>query len=169
MKEERQEQNAATLMNLATVLLTIMLMEAGHNAHEAVGLHSFPHELVEMILFHATQSPTQSSTHSLNHKFGSATLIVCRFVCHQWKLALPLPPQPLSGQEFAAVVAGEGHLSLLQWARANHCSWYARVCEQAALGGHLELLKWAREHGCKWYSMEMPVMAARHESPEMLK
>ena len=43
----------------------------------------------------------------------------------------------------------DGHLNVLQWARANGCEWDANVCAQAAEGGHLEVLKWAHLNGCK--------------------
>jgi hypothetical protein len=48
------------------------------------------------------------------------------------------------------LVAGAGHLGVLQWAREQDspCQWDRRTCESAAEGGHLEVLKWAWEHGC---------------------
>ena len=48
--------------------------------------------------------------------------------------------------------AGGDHLQLLQWARENQCPWNEDTCSNAAGGGHLELLKWARFHGCPWDS-----------------
>ena len=46
--------------------------------------------------------------------------------------------------------AGRGHLSLLQWLRAEGCAWDAQTCSRAAFGGHLEVLIWARQNGCEW-------------------
>ena len=39
---------------------------------------------------------------------------------------------------------------MLQWARANGCTWNASTCSEAACGGHLEVLQWARANGCPW-------------------
>ena len=43
-----------------------------------------------------------------------------------------------------AQAAHGGHLTVLQWARANGCVWDTSTCEQAARGGHLTVLQWAR-------------------------
>jgi hypothetical protein len=48
------------------------------------------------------------------------------------------------------VAAGGGHLKVLQWARAEECSWNAMTCMSAARNGHLEVLQWARAEGCPW-------------------
>jgi len=39
-----------------------------------------------------------------------------------------------------------GHLHVLQWARAQEppCPWDADVCTFAATNGHLEVLQWLR-------------------------
>ena len=50
------------------------------------------------------------------------------------------------------MAAGGGHLQVLQWARANGCTWNKDVCSKAALGGHLQVLQWARANGCPWDS-----------------
>jgi hypothetical protein len=42
---------------------------------------------------------------------------------------------------------------VLQWARANGCSWNEDTCASAAAGGHLEVLKWARANGCPWNAL----------------
>jgi hypothetical protein len=42
----------------------------------------------------------------------------------------------------------EGHLALLQWARANGCDWTDFVTSYAAQAGQLHILKWAVENGC---------------------
>merc|ERR1711904_264377 len=46
-----------------------------------------------------------------------------------------------------AWAAENGHLKVLQWARANGCPWDKWTCSKAALKGHLEVLKWARAKG----------------------
>jgi hypothetical protein len=46
--------------------------------------------------------------------------------------------------------AGNGHLEVLQWARANGSPWDEWTCTKAARNGHLEVLKWARANGCPW-------------------
>jgi hypothetical protein len=43
-----------------------------------------------------------------------------------------------------------GHLSVLQWGRADGCPWDWRTCRNAAEGGHLAVLQWARANGCPW-------------------
>jgi len=48
----------------------------------------------------------------------------------------------------SSATAKGGHLSVLQWKRANGC----RTCQFAAEGGHLSVLQWARENGCDWDS-----------------
>ena len=48
-----------------------------------------------------------------------------------------------------------GHLEVLQWARANECSWNASTCANAARKGHLEVLQWARTNGCPWNEMDL--------------
>ena len=49
-----------------------------------------------------------------------------------------------------AYAAKNGHLEVLQWARARGCPWDERTCACAAWNGHLEVLQWARAHGCPW-------------------
>jgi hypothetical protein len=46
--------------------------------------------------------------------------------------------------------AGNGHMEVLQWARANGSPWDEWTCTKAARNGHLEVLKWARANGCPW-------------------
>ena len=43
-----------------------------------------------------------------------------------------------------AQAAHGGHITVLQWARAQGCVWDTSTCEQAARGGHLTVLQWAR-------------------------
>ena len=47
-----------------------------------------------------------------------------------------------------AIDADEGHLDLLQWARAQDCPWKEDICWAAAAGEHTALLQWARARGC---------------------
>ena len=49
-----------------------------------------------------------------------------------------------------AIRSMQGHLQVLQWARANDCPWNVTTCSQAAGGGHLSVLLWARRNGCPW-------------------
>jgi hypothetical protein len=58
-------------------------------------------------------------------------------------------PTAVHGTSRRAAAEG-GHLDVLQWERANGCSWVQSTCEVAAKGGHLEVLKWARANGCPW-------------------
>ena len=39
---------------------------------------------------------------------------------------------------------------MLQWARANGCSWNENTCLVAAVMGHLEVLQWLHANGCPW-------------------
>ena len=48
------------------------------------------------------------------------------------------------------MAAKNGHLAVLQWARAKGCPWGWRTCAMAARNGYLEVLQWARAHGCPW-------------------
>nr|WIL04766.1 ankyrin repeat-containing protein [Cedratvirus duvanny] len=50
------------------------------------------------------------------------------------------------------IAAKNGHLEVLQWARANGCPWNEGTCTYAAGNGHLEVLQWARANGCPWNS-----------------
>lgn len=38
---------------------------------------------------------------------------------------------------------------MLQWARAHGCDWDARTCSYAAADGHLQVLQSARANGCE--------------------
>jgi hypothetical protein len=40
-----------------------------------------------------------------------------------------------------------GHLEVLQWARANGCPWSSDMCKDAADNGHLHVVKWALANG----------------------
>merc|ERR1719262_62002 len=52
--------------------------------------------------------------------------------------------------DLCLVAAFNGHLAVLQWARAHGCTWDGTTCAYAAMNGHLEVLKWARAQGCPW-------------------
>lgn len=53
-----------------------------------------------------------------------------------------------------AAAADGGHLSVLQWLRAQHppCPWSDAVCKFAAASNHLSILQWARGQSppCEW-------------------
>ena len=44
-----------------------------------------------------------------------------------------------------------GHLAVLQWARARGCPWNEYTCGNAAESGNLAVLQWARAQGCPEY------------------
>jgi hypothetical protein len=49
------------------------------------------------------------------------------------------------------MAAANGHLHILNWARANgYPPWDESICSHAAENGHLHVLKWARENNCPW-------------------
>jgi hypothetical protein len=47
-----------------------------------------------------------------------------------------------------ASAAQAGHLSVLQWARANGCPWDNDTVVAAETHGHFEVLRWALANGC---------------------
>ncbi len=49
---------------------------------------------------------------------------------------------------FMNLVAKNGYLKIMKWARDNNCPWDRWTCSYAAKNGHLEVLKWARENNC---------------------
>jgi len=53
-------------------------------------------------------------------------------------------------EDTCAYAAMNGHLAVLEWARANGCPWNEDTCAYAALNGHLAVLQWARANGCPW-------------------
>ena len=61
-----------------------------------------------------------------------------------------------------------GHLEVLQWARAHGCPWDKWTCAYAAEGGHLEVLQWARANGCPWDNRTC-IAAAENGHLEVLK
>ena len=46
------------------------------------------------------------------------------------------------------MAAYNGHLAVLQWARAQGCPWDENTCSCAAMDGHLAVLQWAQAQGC---------------------
>merc|ERR1719443_954090 len=64
--------------------------------------------------------------------------------------ALEGPAQSEFESGLCAYAAMNGHLEVLQWARAHGCPWNTSTCAEAAENGHLEVLQWARAHGCPW-------------------
>ena len=56
---------------------------------------------------------------------------------------------------FRLAAATNGKLEVLQWARANGCSWDASTGYSAARNGHLEVLQWAQAHECPTESDEI--------------
>jgi hypothetical protein len=54
------------------------------------------------------------------------------------------------GRSVCAGAAMGGHLTVLQWLRANDCPWALGTCSIAAQHGHLPILQWARANGCPW-------------------
>lgn len=60
-----------------------------------------------------------------------------------------------------AAAAENGHLDCLKFCRANGCPWDMWTCIRASKGGHLNTLKWSRENGCKWHQ-DVAVYAAIH-------
>jgi hypothetical protein len=59
-------------------------------------------------------------------------------------------PCDWDGEDPCAAAAGNGHLAVLQWARANGCPWDIFTCRAAIRGGHLAVLQWLRANGCSW-------------------
>jgi hypothetical protein len=79
---------------------------------------------------------------------------------------------PWSREELCEVVAGGGHLEVLQWMRGQTppCPWGAGSCAAAALGGHLEVLQWMRglTSPC-WWGERTSAEAARGGHIELLQ
>jgi hypothetical protein len=106
-----------------------------------------PVELVQLVLRY---------THPL-------TWPCCRLVCHRWKAILDGMgvDYQYDPKEYLRLVALQGWLSVLKWARANGCSWDVWVCAHAAGGGHLEVLQWVRSNGCPWHAWTCAYAAER--------
>jgi len=79
---------------------------------------------------------------------GEVDTVPCKAVCRTWRRLLPAASSPPPPCDYAAHVAAQGWLSLLQWARANGCPWDKWTCARAAWGGHLEVVQWAYANGC---------------------
>ncbi|AJF96999.1 ankyrin repeat protein [Pandoravirus inopinatum] len=50
----------------------------------------------------------------------------------------------------AYTAAANGHLGVLERARAAKCPWDETACQAAARSGRLNILQWLRRHGCPW-------------------
>ena len=104
-----------------------------------------PVETSSIILYQATHTPDPGE--------NASALIVCRFVCRQWRDSLPRPPfrHPTSrvqtfAEHFMSSIAEKGYLAVMKWARENGAPLYSTSSfEKAAGGGHLETLKWLAE------------------------
>ena len=46
------------------------------------------------------------------------------------------------------MAAYNGHLAVLQWARAQGCPWDENTCSSAGENGLLAILEWAQVQGC---------------------
>jgi hypothetical protein len=55
-----------------------------------------------------------------------------------------------SGLDLCSEAAANGHLHVLQWARADGYPWDHATCTSAARGGHLAVLQWLHANGCPW-------------------
>ena len=55
-------------------------------------------------------------------------------------------------EQTCALAARNGHLAVLQWARAKGCPWDKRTCSYAAESGHLAVLRWAQAQGCPFHT-----------------
>ena len=66
------------------------------------------------------------------------------------------------------MLLANGHLEVLQWARANGCDWDSLTCTYAAANGHLEVLQWARANGCDWNPRACIAEAGRSEHWEIV-
>jgi len=130
------------------------------------GWFSLPTEIAKIILhvaFDASSFPLTTKNRNLDR----VTLIIARFVCHQWKdLLSPFSPSCgsplLSSCHFVAEIAGRGWMSGLQWARKQGSPWNELACAQGARGGHLDIVKWLREQGCHWDSSTADGAAGGH-------
>src|SRR5271155_2600203 len=60
---------------------------------------------------------------------GVSTM-VCALVCKEWRSINSA--RKITAHYWIALVAENGYLTLLQWARANGCPWNALTCDLAA-------------------------------------
>ncbi len=113
-----------------------------------------PNELLSEILVHPSQPIWQ---------------LICKHVCQRWRVLLSgISASASRSASRASVLAREGHLEVLQWARSQGYPWSWNVCAAAASGGHLEVLQWARSQGCPW-NEQTCADAARGGHLEMLQ
>jgi len=81
------------------------------------------------------------------------TVIVCRFVCRQWRDLLPLPslwPIQEGGKkyDFAQQAARAGHLTLVAWARQYGCPLTRATFQAAGEFGNMGVIQWLYENNC---------------------
>jgi len=114
-EEEPSNSPEMGIKNERTVSLSLNSEEQDH-----CPWNSLPVEIGSIILHQATNTPDLGE--------NSSALIVCRFVCRQWRDSLPQPPSnaPTSrfqsfATHFISLVAEKGYLSILKWARENGC------------------------------------------------
>ncbi|AJF97817.1 ankyrin repeat protein [Pandoravirus inopinatum] len=100
--------------------------------------NALPIEIIHMVL-----------TRHLDDRYD---WVYARTVCTLWASLLPIVKGNVwyDNGFFASKAAAEGHLSLLQWARAQGIPWNCFACSCAAAYGHLSVLKWLRAEGCPW-------------------
>jgi hypothetical protein len=49
-----------------------------------------------------------------------------------------------------SIAAENGHLNVLQWARAHGCEWGTTTCRRAAKKGQYDIVEWELANGCPW-------------------
>lgn len=101
-----------------------------------------------MLALSSTTTTVTSTTSGGHGESVVAWWVVPRFVCRRWnELVVAEAGQDAvkAPRDFSAQVAGQGWLSVLEWARANSCPWHGATDYRAARGGHLAVLMWMHE------------------------
>ena len=88
--------------------------------------------LKDRYISHFMLSCTSSRLHLIVSKYANERQIPRELNCH--------------------LIASQGYLNILKWARYNGYSWDRRTCAEAARNGHFEVLQWACYAGCEWNS-----------------
>jgi len=127
-------------------------MKAAHSIHEVAGYCGFaylPVELTSNILEFATHTTVDTNSKKpVPGTQGIISHIVCRFVCRQWSELLPCQDENMK-RNFSRLVARQGWLPVLKWARENGCRMNPKTSSGAARCGQLDALKWLSEKGCR--------------------
>lgn len=96
-----------------------------------------------------------------------ASKLVCRFVCRRFRDLVYVPPwvkEDAYDQRtwFTGVLASEGYLNVLIWARSQGAPWGQFAYQEAAMNGHLNVIVWAHENigQCNAYEIAGPAAAA---------